>query len=466
MTKRDQLDVPDSSAAKCLGLACRGETLCIRPRSSSLRWLAAGRTWSRLGFCIAAVALQQGGFIALLHAQGAGRASLAGEQAATYARIARPENYNFRLGEASFQTEASLGLEYNDNVFLSHNSRQADIILRPEVALRGYWPVTELNALTFSVGIAYNYYFQTAELNAGRPEINPGTELAFTVFTGDVRLTFFDRFYYQDTVQTWTTTLGSGQDFISFSNVQLFSRLDNRVGMSVAWDLNDLIVSGTFTHENFVSFTEAYSYLTRASEQLLLSTSFLPGEKVRPGFEIPIEYSDYKAPEVADQWRIAVGPVVEVTMTPHFNLRAGASFQEIQYLGGTPETPDLLAYNVYVRLNQRVNEWMHHSLEVSHLNLPGWNAGNTATTSIGYRADFSFLRHTTLTANVSWNRADQTGGIYQENFDYVIAGLRLNYQFSEHANLECYYGFVQKTSDQVVNDYLQNQVGAQLTYRF
>jgi len=416
--------------------------------------------------CAIAVALQLGLCPGGLLGQGAGRASIAGEQAAMRSKVAAPDNYNWRVGDASFQTEASLGLSYNDNVFLSDSGRQGDVILRPEVSLRGYWPVTELNALTFSVGVAYNYYFQTSELNADRPEINPGTELVFVVYSGDFRLTFFDRFQYQDTIQTWTSTIGSGQDFISFSNVQLFSRLDNRVGMSADWDLNDLVLTGTFTHQNFVSFTDAYDYLTRSSEQLVLSATLFPGEKVRPGFAAPIQYDDFRESSVADQWRIGAGPLVEVTLTPNFNFRAGAGVQSVMYHGGTTVEDDLLTGNAYARANHRVNQWMQQSVLVSHLNELGWNAGNTATTSVGYRADFTFLRNTTLIANVSWNRADQTAGVYQENFDYVIGGLRLNYQFNERSSLESYYGLVRKTSDQPLNDYVQNQAGAQFTYRF
>jgi hypothetical protein len=419
-----------------------------------------------MSLCTTAALLQPGPFLLPGQAQGADRPSLAGEQAAAYLKRLRPEDYDLRWGEARFQTEGSLGIEYNDNVFLSDVRRQSDLILRPEVTLRGFWPVTELNTLNFSVGIGYNYYCQTPELDANRPEINPGTELAFTVFTGDVRLRLFDRFEYQDTIETWTSVQGSGPGFISLSNVQLFSRLDNQVGLAADWDLNQLILTGRFTHDNFVSFTPAYDYLTRASELLTFSAMFLPADKVRPGFEIPIRYDDYRSADIPDVWRVAAGPVVEVTLTPNFNLRAGAGVQSIQFTGNTTGTDDVLDYDAYLRLNHRVNAWMRHSLVASHLNLPGWNAGNTATTTFGYRATFSFLRYTTLSADLSWNRGKETGGLYQEDFDYILAGLRLEYQFNDRGTIEGYYGYVQKTSNQPLNDYTQNRVGLRLMYRF
>lgn len=412
------------------------------------------------------IGLYPGAFTCLLHAQGADRSSLAGEGMAEYLKRMRPDDYNLRWGDARFKTESSLGIQYNDNVFLANSSRQSDVIISPEVTLSGFLPVTDVNTLNFSIGVGYNYYLQTPELNANRPEINPGTEFAFTVFIGDVRLKFFNRFEYQDTVQTSTTTYASGADFISLSNVELFSRLDNQVGLLADWDLHDLILSGAFTHENFVSFTEAYDYLTRASEQLRLAALFLPGGKIRPGFEIPMQYDDYKTEGIADVWRFTAGPTVEVTLTPNFNFRAGAGVQWVNFEGQSNATNDLVDYEAYLRLNHRVNEWMRHSLEAVHVNAPGWNAGNAAITSFGYRPVFTFLRDTTMSAYVSWNRQDQTGGTSQQNIDYILASLNLAYRLSQRATLEGFYYFTQLTSNQPLNDYTQNRVGAQFVWQF
>jgi hypothetical protein len=84
------------------------------------------------------------------------RDSLVGETAAqALKRSIAAEEYNLKWGPVRFQTQASLGLAYTDNVFYSDRNRSEDFLVNPEIDLRASWPITELNTLRLSLGLGY-----------------------------------------------------------------------------------------------------------------------------------------------------------------------------------------------------------------------------------------------------------------------------------------------------------------------
>src|SRR5213592_422101 len=80
------------------------------------------------------------------------RESLAGEKAAeALKKQIAAEEYNLQYGPLRFQTEARLGGGYTDNIFYSDKNRQSDWLVKPEVTLRAWWPVSQLNILRLSL---------------------------------------------------------------------------------------------------------------------------------------------------------------------------------------------------------------------------------------------------------------------------------------------------------------------------
>src|SRR5256885_12902483 len=105
----------------------------------------------RLGFTVLFWAIL--GTLAAL-AQDAVRPSLAGEQAAE-ARRQDIEHipYNLMTGPIRYRVSATLGVEYNDNINLSENHEQSDVIIHPQVNIDAIWPVTQINTLRLDIGL-------------------------------------------------------------------------------------------------------------------------------------------------------------------------------------------------------------------------------------------------------------------------------------------------------------------------
>src|SRR5439155_14718795 len=120
--------------------------------------------------------------------------------------------------------------------------------------------MTELNALRLSLGLSYEWYLKNRALNADAPLVNPGSELAFNVFAGDFHFQLRERFSYQESL-FFNSFSGDNTRFYNFNDVGTFSRLNNEAGLDVDWDLNKVVMSAGYNHENFISTTSAFDYL-------------------------------------------------------------------------------------------------------------------------------------------------------------------------------------------------------------
>src|SRR5205823_3127461 len=126
-------------------------------------------------------------------AQEALRISGAGAEAAEARRkTTESADYNFKYGPVSLRFSSALGIEGNDNVNLSEDDPQADLIVRPQMNFDATWVVTTKNALHFSANIGYAKYLNSTELD--HLFISPGSDLSFDVFVGDATINFHDRY--------------------------------------------------------------------------------------------------------------------------------------------------------------------------------------------------------------------------------------------------------------------------------
>ena len=143
--------------------------------------------------------------------------------------------YNLALGPVSLRFQSEMGIELTDNVNYSNTNRVSDMAFLPSLNTRAFWPISENNSLFFSTGIGYTTYLRTS--SDDHLNITPDSNLTFRMYVGDFVINFHDRFSMTENVQQNPT--GNGN----------FAELDNTVGTSVDWDLNELILSFGYDHE-------------------------------------------------------------------------------------------------------------------------------------------------------------------------------------------------------------------------
>jgi hypothetical protein len=398
-------------------------------------------------------------------AQAQTRESLAGEEAAqALKKSIAAEEYNWSVGPVRLRTEANLRLGYTDNVFFSDADRRADFLVNPEVALRGLWPVTELNTLRLSLGLGYEWYLNNKTLNSDAPLINPDSEMLFHVFVGDFRIRLREKFSYQESL-FFNSTAGTVERFFNFTDVGKFTRWDNLAGLEVVWDLNELVLSAGYDHENFMPVTSRFGYMERASEWFTASAAFRLGDQVQVGLEGQGGLHDYEQETTLhDNWRGRGGPFNEHNSEDKISLRAGGGFDTARF--DAPAAADGFDdYYAYGRIRQETRLFAH-ALTASREHLLGDNADNLQLTQVRYSISSPVVKHVEVGAELSVNFAEEFGGAFREEFDYYRAAVGIGYQFHKHWRTGLGYEFFIKNSDLPARDFLRNRVSLYLTFAY
>lgn len=391
--------------------------------------------------------------------------SLAGEAAAqALKRSIEAEQYNLRWGPLQLKTGASVGVSYTDNVFYSYD-RKDDLLVNPQITLAALWPITDLNNLRLSLGLAYEWYLENRELNGDAPLVNPGTELVFNLFVGDFRIRLHDRFSYQESL-FFNSLSGEGVRFYNFNDVGTFSRLNNHAGFEVDWDLNKVVLSVGYNHENFISMTSSFEYLDRASEWLTASAGFALGDKAQAGLEAQAGLHNYETETTLnDNWRARGGPFVEANPQEKISLRAGAGFDTARYEDTALNNSDYESYYAYARIRQETRLFSH-MLTAGREHVLGDNANNLRTTYVRYSISSPVVTHVDLGADLSVNFAEEFGGTFEEDFTYYGAGFRIGYQFHKFWRADLGYEFRLKESNLALRDFHRNRVTLAAAYSF
>src|SRR4051794_23625747 len=92
---------------------------------------------------------------------------------------------NFAIGPIRFSIAVGVGVEFNDNIFLSENHRESDIVIRPNLSVEASWQITERNVLRFSMGVGYAKYLDHSELDTDGVLFSPNSAIEMTFGLGE-----------------------------------------------------------------------------------------------------------------------------------------------------------------------------------------------------------------------------------------------------------------------------------------
>jgi hypothetical protein len=248
--------------------------------------------------------------------------------------------------------------------------------------------------------------------------------------------------------------------------VGTFSRYDNLAGVDVDWDLNKVVLSAGYNHENFFSTTTPFKYLNRASEWFTGSASFFLGDKVRGGVESQASLHDYEQQTVlTDNWRMRVGPFLTVDSESKLSLRGGGGFDMARYDASGFTNNDYETYYAYLAIRQETRLFSH-SLRGGREHLLGENANNLRTTYVRYSISSPAIANVELEAHGSVNFARESGGAFDEKFTYYGAGFRAGWQFHKYWRTELAYEYRLKDSALPLRDFTRNRATLALMFSF
>jgi hypothetical protein len=392
-----------------------------------------------------------------VHGQEAVRMSMASADAAEARRKAAstPGFYNLKLGPTAWRFGASLQTEYNDNVNLSGNRSEDDVIFRPQVNTQVLWPITDKNSLNLKVGGGYSAYVDHSDLNRGF--ITPGSELSFDTYVGDFWINLHDRFSISQDAYADPTVTGTGD----------YARLENALGMAALWDLNKIIVRFGYDHVDYVSVSGGNRAPDGQSEVFSASAGYAIKPQMLAGVEAGgslLQYSGNTSVKSADQWN--TGAFFETPVSEHIHFRGSVGYTEYTPDGGgTRGGREFTGVYAQLAVRHEVNQYVDYSLSGGRSLNFAFFGGTVDLYYARLHANWKLVEKVTIGTSLDYDHGKQVG-FGTETFDRYSAGINFGRPITAQLSGNLGYRFYLRESDLKGRGYTVNVVNLSLNYDF
>jgi hypothetical protein len=373
------------------------------------------------------------------------------------------ENYNFNLGGLYLNLGAGMRTTFNDNIGLSQNDRESDFILSPRINLGGLYQLTEINALSFNVGVAYNYYLENNDRFDNNLIITPDSAMDFTVYAGDyVRIVLYDQF----------TMLQDAVDDPTIDNTFEFGRLMNTAGLSSYWDINENTqFTFGYRHTLMRSLNSQFDFIDRQTHSIHGQLTHQLNDRINTGIFTSVGLTEYDESFNNNSVITTVGAFIESPLSEYLTGRVEGSYMFGEFESGSApgangDADDLSSFAFEGSLSHRLNEVVSHTLSGGRMARLGTTTNFYELWYARHHANIKLVDKTSLHTQAFMEFGDESGGILSEEFFRWGAGVTLSYQLTEALRTQLNYLFIDKDSDRALGDYYQNRVTLDLNYRF
>jgi outer membrane protein assembly factor BamA len=413
-------------------------------------------------------------------AQDALRYSLAGDAAAEAQRQQMASQpYTWKTGDFRLLLVPSVEMDYNDNVTISKTDPQSDFILKPLLQMSGSYPITQQNFLSFSAGVGYDEYLRHSRYSAMR--VNSDSQLLFDMRVKDFLFDFHDRFSFYEDPSAEAALAGTAT----------YGGLQNTAGLAATWDLEQVVLTLGYDHQNFISSSEQFSYLNRASELPLVRAGYQFDSRLTAGVEGGASFTSYDQEVLNDNSSYSAGVYADWKLGPYFEVqpRAGYTVYQFQHtsqpalvhsfsLSGAPivalagesiQTADLDAWYASLTLSHEVSKAVSYGLSAGHEIRLGIQSDVIEDWYFKPNISWNFIKDVTLNTSPFYEHGNQGGGNVSgnltETYDWYGGEVTLSYPLMKKLMLSLNYRLTLRSSDIPDRDYAQNIVGIKLAYQ-
>jgi hypothetical protein len=389
-------------------------------------------------------------------------------------RAAQSQPAFVKSGDFTLSAQFSLRGEYNDNVNTATSSssgRQSDYILGPMLDLQASYPITQNNLFAVSFGIGYDHYINHDELSGLR--LQAGSGLSFDMLIKDFRINLHDQVSYSRDASREP----------SIANTSQYGNIENTAGLSVVWDLADVVSTLGYNHFNSFSSSGDFSYQDRSSEMLLGRVGLHLHPTLTAGVESSGSFTSYKQKIHNDSSGCSVG--VYGDWQPgralHVQPRAGYSFYFFsQTSQGNPfgftnqalPARDQGAWYVDLNITHDISDAVSYTLNLGHELRLGVQADAVDSWYARVGVSWKLIRELTLQPSFSYEHGSQGAGSFSEDYDWYTFGLGFRYQLAKKlsAGLEYRLTLRSSTFSSAMpvpgRGYTQNMITLTLSYQF
>ena len=368
------------------------------------------------------------------------------------------DKYNFALGSFRFGLAAGVGIEYNDNITLAEHDRESDFIFRPVVNLDSEWRISDLNTLRFNVGASYAAYFSHTQYDPHGILLSPNSEIALTLYVASLKITFRDRFSYQN----------DAYDIPQLSNVAIYSRYENQAGIQFDWSVNQTFsLTFGYDHYNLWAFDKSFQTLDRGIETIYAKPAYLIGQNVTVGVTASASYIYYLHPGQNDGVDTMAGLYANIGITKSTQLDLEAGYQGLTFDrgGAIDDNSDDRTWYARAELDHQLTEYFTDHVMFSKSAELGFGENYYDLYHAEYGANWRIIRELTLTPSLFYEHY-QTDGPQSEIGNRYGAAIGARWVVTSTVTLGADYRFLLNNSNLPGFGYQQDLVMLSAFYSF
>ncbi len=390
------------------------------------------------------------------------RMSATGPQAADAERDARKNmeqaGANIRLGKVELRFNAGIRQEYNDNIGLSNADHQSDFITRPYLGIDMHWPVSQLNSLDATIGVAVDRYWQHPKAGGNNLQLAPNSMLDFNVYIADVRVNVHDRFSIEQDPSTAT----------QLSNVTIFRRFMNMAGLDAEWDLNTFFVGASYDCQTLLPLDNQYSYLEHTTHTFGNRVGWRTNPQLTLGVMDSFALTEYDQNFQNNSQSLSFGVFGDIILSEYLHGSVSASLQQSTFdsNGTVGDTSGFTSVVFSGSLLNQLNRWLNHSIGVSRYTTLGIGSNFTDIYRFNYYVTAEVIRNFDTSIGFFYEMYSDSPSALAENGDRWGVTPTLGYQLAATTRLTLGYQYSERTSNVAANAYDQSMIFVDMTHQF
>jgi len=367
--------------------------------------------------------------------------------------------YTIKEGDLRVLFSPSIGLEWNDNISISQGKPQQDFIIEPSLQMRTIYPLSQQNLLDLNVGFGYQKYLEHPKLDTWN--LQSGTAVNFDMSIKDFWINFHDRVSYTQDPAQEPTLVGTAD----------YATINNSVGLEVNWDLNALILTAGYDHNNTISTSKQFSSQDSATDSFHGRAGFHVNSGLTTGIEITGAFTSYDQMVLNNNSSYSFGVYADWQPGKYFHVqpRAGFTMSQFQKTSSTIQTSGQNSWYADLNISHEVSDAISYALDAGHEIKLGIQSDAVEDSYVRPNVTLNIIRNVGLSAFFSYEHGQQgvgniTGNL-QETYDWMGTGFSMNYQPMKKLSVALNYRLTVRTSSSTARDYQQNTVGLTLTYQ-
>jgi hypothetical protein len=404
------------------------------------------------------------------------RNSLAGDAAAEAQRQQiGSQLYTYKAGDFRLLAVPSLGLDFNDNINLVKTGAQQDFILTPLLQLSANYPLTQHNLLFLSAGVGWDEYLEHSQYSALR--VDADSQFSFNMYVKDFWINFHDRFSSVEDPGAEASVAGTAQ----------YGTFNNAAGLSITWDLEDVVLTLGYDHANSLATSGQFSYLDQSSELPMARAGFRFNPQLTAGLEGSASYTTYDQAVLNNNQSYSAGLYADWNPGLYLHVQPRAGYAIYQFKHTSQSVPDYYLFPYVPPTSPSIqtsdlNTW-YADLTVSHqaTQVASYAFSGGHEIRLGIQSDA--VEDWYFRPNVTWTIVQDLGlntslfyehgtqgagnvtGNLAETYDWYGGALMLSYPLMKKLLLSLNYRLTLRSSNIPDRGYAQNVVGIKLSYQ-